>query len=315
MRKLVATYPTIFAVVLLAGTTSAQGQGIPSSNTLQYGGVAYENNAPAPASLTVDVTVLRSNGTVACMGSGTTSAGGRFSVPLPNTCVSAIESDSGIRVEVRMNNVLLGAGPVSAAPYAVEAKNAQLAVDATNAANAASAASATPGGPLDQRLADVEAPKARLRCILTVDQSMPVTDTQYRVAFNSCPLDTNQLNPTTGSGFAFTAPRDGEYRVHAYAEAAVSSFPSGGGKAVRLRLVQVPVGQAPALAAGAADGMYAPTSMSTVLFTPSLTTIVSLGAGDQLYVEASQFASANGVALLSASSVYGDRTYLVVEEL
>lgn len=216
----------LMTLMACSEATLAYSQGVPAKDTLMYGGVAYENNAPSPSGRTIEVTVLRSNGAVACMGSAATAAGGRFSVPLPNSCVAAIETDNGVSVELRLIGTRLGVASVSAAPYAIESENAQHAVNATNAA---------PGGALEQRLISIEAPRVVLRCRLNVDQGLPVNGTSYRVAFDACPVDTTLLNPPTGSAFVFTAPGDGIFRVHAYAEAIASSFVGGGSETVRLR--------------------------------------------------------------------------------
>jgi len=181
-------------IALLAIPINAQAQGIPSTDALSYGGVAYDNNGPAAPLRTVDVTLLRTNGSVACMGSGTTAAGGRFSVPLPSSCVAAVESDNGIRVEVRLDNVLLGAGAVSAAPYAVEAKNAQAAVNATNATNASNAT-----GSLAAELSSLA---ARLNAVENLTFAQANGSNQQTVA--NVPSQTFSNAPLSGRTLGFT---------------------------------------------------------------------------------------------------------------
>ena len=152
---LIARTITLANLVVLCGARPADAQGIPTANPLTYSGVAYENNQPALAGRSVEVTVL-SNGTTLCMSTATTLAGGRFSAPFPSSCVSAIESNNNVEVAVSLGGTSLGQAAVSAAPYAVEAKNAQSAVDATNASNAAGAL-ATTISALQSRLSIVEA--------------------------------------------------------------------------------------------------------------------------------------------------------------
>jgi len=174
----------IAPVVCATVATAAHAQGIPTANPLTYSGVAYLNNQPAAPGQRVDITVVRSNGAVACMGTATTVAGGRFSAPLPNSCVAVVETDNGIEVEVRLNNVSIGQAAVTAAPYAVEAKNARFAAQASAAT-----------GALQTTISDIASDIGMLQTSVSSLQSLLTRVAGLEAAGSFC----GQTAPTTGN--------------------------------------------------------------------------------------------------------------------
>ncbi len=77
---------------------------------------------------------------------------GRFQVPLPDTCVGAIQSTVDIWVDVQVDGLSVGRSKLGVVPYAVEAAHAISATSATSASGALDQRIAA----IDQRLAGVE---------------------------------------------------------------------------------------------------------------------------------------------------------------
>jgi hypothetical protein len=125
---LAASAVAISAVAFFVGRAWAGG--IPATGALTYSGL-LEDAAGAP--LTGDHPILINLWDVATPGTTPlcqtlsmpdTLAGGRFSVPLPDSCADVIKSNADVWVEVAVDGVSLGTTKLGAVPYAVEAVHA-----------------------------------------------------------------------------------------------------------------------------------------------------------------------------------------------
>jgi microcystin-dependent protein len=125
----------VAASAFLAGRAGASG--IPSAEALRYSGILFnaDGTSPLMGSHNVQVTFWDSQSEASGRVCETTSTeqqlkAGRFSVVLPNECVSAVTNNPDLWVEVLVDGMSLGRVKISAVPYAIEAANASGAVGA-----------------------------------------------------------------------------------------------------------------------------------------------------------------------------------------
>jgi hypothetical protein len=162
-RQAILQLGVVCACVLAGfGLKTVFAGGAPTLQTLYYSGTLLEGGQPVtgPRPITVNLwansPVTQGETPLCTTVPGTTNVvNGRFRVPLPSNCTSAISSDPNTYVEVLDNGTSLGLTAVGAVPYAVEANHAlnadnamsaTSATSATNATNASSAANAADGG-------------------------------------------------------------------------------------------------------------------------------------------------------------------------
>ena len=145
---------SVIAAAFFGGRAFAAG--IPDDEVLSYAGTLLAlDGTPAEGSHDVEVQFSSSaSGTpLLCT---TTAADtdvvlGRFSVPLDAECVTDVQANSKLYVQVIVDGEEFGWSPIGAVPYAVEAGRARRADDADNADSASSAS-----GALDTRISDLE---------------------------------------------------------------------------------------------------------------------------------------------------------------
>jgi hypothetical protein len=151
-RKLLAVMGIgvgVLAVGLAARRTWAVG--VPSVAPLSYSGVLQDAEGKGLSgehALQIRFwNVADGSGEALCTSGEVpvTLVDGRFSLPLPEECVSRVQTDPDVWVEVILDDSVLGRSKLGAVPYALEA-------------NRASAA----GGPLESRLVELEAKAAAL---------------------------------------------------------------------------------------------------------------------------------------------------------
>lgn len=143
-------------LVVLSGTVgyyahTARAGGIPSTNTLTYSGTLQdESGAPLKGRQAIDFRLFdaREKGQERCVllnprDGYPLTADGRFSIVLPDACVTAVSEHPKLWVEVRVAGSELARAPLGAVPYAVEARRAATADNAS--------------GALEQRIAALEA--------------------------------------------------------------------------------------------------------------------------------------------------------------
>lgn len=139
----------LFAVVGYYAHTARAG-GIPSANTLTYSGTLHNEKGPLTGRQAIDFRLYdaREGGQERCVlmnpkdGYPLTDDG-RFSIVLPEACVTAVSEHPQLWVEVRVAGTELTRSPLGAVPYAVEARRAATADSAS--------------GALEQRIAALEA--------------------------------------------------------------------------------------------------------------------------------------------------------------
>src|SRR5438874_12422691 len=134
----------VVAAALAAGALVGFGvarAAIPAdANALVYTGVPEKNGALVDDTLPIDVSVFddATPGNLLCgpvSQPSATVSHGRFSAPLPSSCVNAIRGHATAFVEVKVGGVAVGARtPIGAVPFAIEAGHADSATLADDAA-------------------------------------------------------------------------------------------------------------------------------------------------------------------------------------
>lgn len=102
-----------------------QADGIPTEDTLQYSGYLEEGGAPVNGTREIRVTFWDEADVEACT-TGTESVAvleGRFRIPLPDECVTAVRVNANLRVQVTVGTSTFPRERLSAVPYAVVADN------------------------------------------------------------------------------------------------------------------------------------------------------------------------------------------------
>ncbi len=157
-----------FATIALAASLGtllalrARAAGIPDAAALTYTGY-LENPDGTPVigtkGIGISVYDAESDGNEVCAvkPADVEPVAGRFQLTLPEKCTAAVKANPDLWIEVQVEGSLLGRTRLGAVPYAVEAQNAQRAAAADEATHAATAEDASKDGPLDQRLAAIEA--------------------------------------------------------------------------------------------------------------------------------------------------------------
>jgi hypothetical protein len=137
--------------------------GVPSMNPLMYSGTLEEaSGAKIDGKRNVEVKLWNTANETLCTTSSQsiTFVNGHFSIPLPASCVDAVNKEPDTEVEVLVNGGSLGRAKLGAVPYALQAghatsaKRAERAAAADRADNAGSAEGAA--GALEQRIAAIE---------------------------------------------------------------------------------------------------------------------------------------------------------------
>jgi hypothetical protein len=140
----------VVATALVAGVIGgrAWAGGIPSAGALTYSGV-LKDAAGAPLTGNHNIQLNFWNAatggeTPACLTPSVPVAleGGAFAIPLPDSCIVAVKSNSNVWVEIIVDGASLGRAKVNAVPYAVEAAHAVSADSATSAGTATTASGA-----------------------------------------------------------------------------------------------------------------------------------------------------------------------------
>ncbi len=121
-RALVLAVPVVaVAVAFVAGRLSAAG--IPATGALTYSGTLEDAaGTPLTGTRTVDVyfwSTATIGATPLCSTQANTATltAGRFSVPLPDTCTSAVHGGKDIWAEVRVDGTSLGLSKLGAVPW------------------------------------------------------------------------------------------------------------------------------------------------------------------------------------------------------
>jgi hypothetical protein len=126
---------------------SARAAGIPASKALSYSGVLQDANGPVSGMHNIQVTlydaVTAGNQLCQVPSAPFTVTSGRFTVPLPDACTTAVGANANSWIDVVVDGADTGRTPIGAVPYAVEANHAVNATNATNATNAVNATNAT----------------------------------------------------------------------------------------------------------------------------------------------------------------------------
>ncbi|MHB8416856.1 MAG: hypothetical protein ACYDCL_02185 [Myxococcales bacterium] len=122
------------AALVAAAGAGARAQLLPT-NTLAYTGVLLDNGTPETGGSHAIVLTISpiGGGTAVCTAtaSGVVLApNGGFTVPLPDSCVGAIEANPNLQVDVNVDHTDLGNTALTAVPYAVAAGVAENAVGA-----------------------------------------------------------------------------------------------------------------------------------------------------------------------------------------
>jgi len=125
----------------------ATASGIPASHALTYAGELDDPNGPVTGTHRIQVILYDAavGGTSLCQSASASVnvANGHFSVPLPDTCTTAVAANPNAWVDVLVDGSDMQRTPIGAVPYAVEANHA---TNAENATNANSAEGAADGG-------------------------------------------------------------------------------------------------------------------------------------------------------------------------
>ncbi|HTV18304.1 MAG TPA: hypothetical protein VMG12_06525 [Polyangiaceae bacterium] len=116
------------ALVFAAFEVGSWAAGIPTENTLTYSGTLQRPDGAAvdEAALHVEVRFFDAPeaGAELCRGATDDVQLGRFSIPLPAACASAVQQFRDVYVEVAVNGTSLGRTKAGAVPYAIEAAHA-----------------------------------------------------------------------------------------------------------------------------------------------------------------------------------------------
>jgi len=114
---------------MYVGVRSARAVGIPATGPLTYAGV-LEDSAGAPIAgaknIAVEIYDAATAGTIRCQVSSQsyTLVGGRFEIPLPDTCAAAVEAEPDLWIDVLVDGASTGRSKLGAVPFAIEARRA-----------------------------------------------------------------------------------------------------------------------------------------------------------------------------------------------
>jgi hypothetical protein len=119
----------VFAAAAYVGVRSARAVGVPADGALTYAGVLEDaNGAPITGQKNIAVQVFdaASGGTKRCevLSQSYTLVGGRFEIPLPNTCTSAVQGVPDLWLELLVDGASTGRAKLGAVPFAIEARRA-----------------------------------------------------------------------------------------------------------------------------------------------------------------------------------------------
>jgi hypothetical protein len=195
------------AVGLGYAVRAARASGIPATGALSYAGVLEDANGPITGTHNLQVSLYdaATNGNLLCQfaSAPVSVTNGHFSVPLPDTCTTAIGANANTWIDIVVDGADTGRAAVGAVPYAVEANHA---VNADNASNAK--------GPLATQITQLQGvthPPSAFHAILTNPTTIP-SNVSTTVVFNSKDYDlASEYSATTG---VFTATNDGYYIVN-----------------------------------------------------------------------------------------------------
>lgn len=126
----------------------ARATGTPTASPLTYSATLTDANGAllaSPKSIVLQMWDAATAGTQVCTVGPTTPplTAGTFTLPLPETCVTAVRNNPNLWVEVFVEGTSMNRAPLGAVPYALEADRAVRAVGAT--------------GALDTRISAIEA--------------------------------------------------------------------------------------------------------------------------------------------------------------
>jgi microcystin-dependent protein len=111
--------------VLAYGMGRARAYGIPQTAAMNYSGTLLAFGQPETSSHVMTLNLWGASGVVCTTAAGPTAVtNGRFTVPLDDSCVTAVHQNPGVKVEVVVDGVSMGQSPLGAVPYAVEADTA-----------------------------------------------------------------------------------------------------------------------------------------------------------------------------------------------
>jgi hypothetical protein len=135
----------IVSSLMIAGVAGyalrARAGGIPSTGALSYSGILQSASGPTTGTHTVQVSLYASSSatTALCQSAAASLSivNGYFTVPLPDTCTTAIGANPAAYVDVQVDGTGIGRTPIGAVPYAVEANHATTADTAAALAPAA----------------------------------------------------------------------------------------------------------------------------------------------------------------------------------
>jgi hypothetical protein len=108
---------------------SASAVGIPTTGALTYAGVLEDSSgAPLTGSknIALEVYDAATAGQKRCEVSSQpyTLVAGRFEIPLPDTCATAVQGDPDLWIDVLVDGASTGRAKLGAVPYAIEARRA-----------------------------------------------------------------------------------------------------------------------------------------------------------------------------------------------
>jgi hypothetical protein len=280
----------------------AFADGIPSPNALYYAGTLTEGGVLVNGLRAITVN-LWPDGTTAGMPLCTTLPqmasvnGGRFRVPLPPACKSAVNQNANAWVEVVDGSTSLGRTPVGAVPYSVEADhavNATLAANATSAVTAATANAA--GGTLATTISTIQGQLGQLHTPSAFRATLKTTETVPSGMTTTIPFDTvnfdlnNEYDVTTG---VFTPKAAGVYLVSCELQYLMATSTSACSVGIAKNGAQVTAIDSPTLPPITTGGPHC---------VPTLTTTVQAAAGDMIACTAYQFSAASGTSTLDTSA-------------
>jgi hypothetical protein len=154
----------ISATAAALATRSLLAAGIPTTGGLTYSGTLEDAaGTPLTGTHTIDVyfwNTPAAGATPLCQtqGNAVSLIGGRFSLPLPDTCAAAVQGNKDIWAEVRVEATSLGLSKLGSVPFSIEAGHATSSDSATVAAGAA--------GALEARLKAMVPPKTVITAYL-----------------------------------------------------------------------------------------------------------------------------------------------------
>jgi microcystin-dependent protein len=135
------------AVTLVAGTLGlgyhigkARANGIPLTSTMSYTGTLYTYGQIDSGTHSIGVALWVSGATTAACTTQpitVTLINGQFTVPLSDSCVTAVHQNANLQVQITVDNNQLPLTPLGAVPYAVEADTASNGAPGSALGNAA----------------------------------------------------------------------------------------------------------------------------------------------------------------------------------